>query len=267
MKKVIAIILALGSASAGLTAQSNVAQFKQLFRDGNYGDLFDPLLNYMSSLGGNANFELDYMMGVTLCNLSGYEDDGRAYLDRTQQKFSVSAQIFDGHRVSLPDAIRNCNPVVAGVATGESQPRDPGVSSIMKKTIDIRSQQQILNAVKTRKTQNNAAITEKRSAVIKSAGAIYDGEYRMVHDGWKGQLLLRGPAGKYVDSAGKPYRVLVRFFPDHKIVFYVVGLGGENADGTGGQKFEAYLFTQTKDGMAGTTWWQNQPFGFYAVRK
>lgn len=267
MNRVILLMLAMGIASASLTAQSNVAQFKQLFLSGNYGDLFDPLLNYTSSLAGNADFELDYMMGVTLCNLSGYEPDGRAYLNRTQQKFSLSAQIFDGHSVSLRDALRNCNPVLAGVATGDSQPHGPGVSSIMKKNIDIRSQQQILDAVKTRKTQKRVSIAEKRSAVVRPVGAVYDGEYSMVHDGWKGQLLLRGPAGEYVDSAGKRYRVLTRFFPDHRIVFYVIGLGGENSDATGGQKFEAYLFTQTKDAMAGTTWWQNQLFGFYAVRK
>jgi len=267
MKRVIALILAIGTASASLMAQSNVAQFKQLFLSGNYSDLFDPLLNYMSSLGGNANFELDYMMGVTLCNLSGYEDDGRAYLNRTQQKFPVSAEIFDGHRVSLIDAIRNCHPVLAGVATGESQPHGPGVSSIMKKNIDIRSQQQILDAVKAQKSRRPVSIAEKQIAVIRPERAAYDGLYNMVHDGWKGQLVLRGPTGEYMDSAGKRYRVLVRYFPDHRIVFYVVGLGGENGDGTGGQKFEAYLFTQTKDGMAGTTWWQNQPFGFYAVKK
>jgi hypothetical protein len=265
--KKIAISLVTVALSVSLIAQSNLAQFKQLFLAGNYDDLLGPLVDYTLSLNGNSSFEVDYMTGMTLCNVSGHENDGRSYLRLTQSKFAVSAQVFDGRRVSLSNAMNNCGPS-AGVGTGISQPSDPGMKSVMKRNFDLRSQQQILHDVKTVTVKKSMrSMGAVRAQAVLPAGSVYDGSYNMVHDGWKGQLFLRGPAGEYVDSNGKRFRVTARFFPDHKIVFYVIGLGGENADGTGGQKFEAYLFTQTKDGMAGIAWWQNQPFGFYAVRK
>jgi len=33
------------------------------------------------------------------------------------------------------------------------------------------------------------------------------------------------------------------------------------------QRFDGYLFTWTKDAMAGITWWYKKPFGFYAIKK
>jgi hypothetical protein len=268
MKRAITLTLMIGVVVATLSAQSNVAEFRQLFLSRDYASLFGPLLDYASSLAGNSSFEVDYMMGMTLCNSSGFENDGRAYLRQTQRKFPLSAQIFNGRRVSVDDAITNCS-AVAGVATGEAPRHDAGVHTIMKANIDIRSQQQILDSVKTRKAGRALLMSKERPAHIARVNAVagYDGSYSMVHDGWKGELILRGAGGDYVDSAGKRYPVRTRLFPGNKIVFYIVGLGGENADGTGGQKFEAYLFTQTRDGMAGMTWWQAQPFGFYAVRK
>jgi hypothetical protein len=270
MKRLLIISMFLGAFACNLQAQANLVQLKQLFLAQDYADLFNPLLDYVSSLQGNSNFESDYMMGVTLCN-SGYEDDGRAYLYQTQVKFSSPAsQIFNGQNVSLSNAITACSPV-ATVSTGGTQSHEPGAQSVMLKKLDLRTQQQILSSVKTAKAKKPSAFN---SAVAASAvphavptAPSYDGIYNIVHDGWKGELILRGTAGEYIDSNGRKFRVQAQFVPDHKVVFYVIGLGGENANGTGGQKFEGYFFTQTKDGMAGTTWWQNQPFGFYAVKR
>jgi len=103
----------------------------------------------------------------------------------------------------------------------------------------------------------------------------FAGTYSMSHDGWRGTLYLG--AGRadcprplclstYTDSNGKRYPVRVTT-ANNRITFYVVGLGGQNADSTGGQKFEGYLMTQTRDAIAGTTWWERQPFGFYAIKR
>lgn len=94
---------------------------------------------------------------------------------------------------------------------------------------------------------------------------MHDGAYRMVHDGWRGVLVLKGGGGTYTAAGGRIYQVRVRADGYH-VTFYVLGLGGQNADSSGGQKFDGYVMTQTRDAIAGLTWWGKRPFGFYAVR-
>ncbi len=113
------------------------------------------------------------------------------------------------------------------------------------------------------------------------------GTYAMNHDGWNGTLELRevtGPrlagsanlTGTYTGSDGRSHAVrgFVRgpsqsmptdWGPDHKIEFYVDF--ADTSPTTDDQKFEGYLFTQTKDGMAGLTWWNATPFGFYGEKR
>lgn len=103
----------------------------------------------------------------------------------------------------------------------------------------------------------------------------FAGTYSMSHDGWRGTLYLGdGKAdcprplcqSNYTDNDGRKYSVKVTT-SGSQITFYIVRLGGQNTDGSGGQKFLGHLMTQTKDAIAGTTWWEGRPFGFYAIKK
>jgi len=93
----------------------------------------------------------------------------------------------------------------------------------------------------------------------------FDGTYQLVADGWKGRLTIQGQTGSYVGADGKTLPVKLRV-QDYHATFYVIGLGGQNEDGSRGQKFDGYMMTQTKDAIAGLTWWNGKPFGFYAIK-
>src|SRR5262249_13135224 len=138
------------------------------------------------------------------------------------------------------------------------QPSPPsngiGVSSSTI-TLPPKKRSEILNDIRKGVKNNNPDALQ------------FNGRYSMVHDGWKGRLSISYPGGEYGAADGRRLRITVRGISGHHIIFYIIGLGGESADGTGGQKFDGYLMTQTKDAIAGLTWWNNTPFGFYAIKK
>jgi hypothetical protein len=114
------------------------------------------------------------------------------------------------------------------------------------------------------------------------------GTYAMNHDGWRGTLTLWAQdddpieqlpnlRGSYVPQGGGPPRDVrgwVRtptypldpgWGPGHKIELRIDFAGTLDADDD--QRFDGYLFTRTRDAMAGVTWWHDRPFGFYAVKQ
>jgi hypothetical protein len=109
--------------------------------------------------------------------------------------------------------------------------------------------------------------------------------YSIVWDGWKATLTLRRDGSGYlsydprnsvgvraqylkdpqdnVDGQTGPGYLGTASSLKHRIVFWVDFPKTPN-DPKDDQRFDGYFFTQTKDGMAGVTWWNSVPFGFYA---
>ena len=114
------------------------------------------------------------------------------------------------------------------------------------------------------------------------------GTYAMNHDGWRGTLTLWAQdddpieqlpnvLGTYVPDGGGPergvrgwvrtssYPIDPTWGPDHKVELFIDFAG--TLDTADDQRFDGYLFTRTRDAMAGVTWWHDRPFGFYAVKQ
>jgi hypothetical protein len=245
-------LLALTSAACFIIAQTDMDWIRSQWRSGNYADVIEPLNQFLSSLGDQStNFEGDYMMASSLSSLPGDRHDmGCRYFNMMLRLYGNSAGTVDGLTISLPAAKNKyCAP-------------PPGSQTVYALRIEKRSQvlQDVSKATPKR--------MEKRPYVpgVGEENQQFNGIYDMVHDGWRGTLELKGNSGAYFDAERQPHRLLVEIRGNH-VVFYVLGLGGENADGRGGQKFDGYLMTQTRDDIAGLTWWQGQPFGFYAIRR
>ena len=114
-------------------------------------------------------------------------------------------------------------------------------------------------------------------------GCRYGAWYDIVWDGWKGDLRFDNQNSGYLLASGRYYQVRYSLHNAQDNVSGYVGPGyrGTNTTGTyrivfwadfnntpsnpnDDQRFDGYVMTQTKNAMAGVTWWNNWPFGFYA---
>lgn len=119
----------------------------------------------------------------------------------------------------------------------------------------------------------------------------YGSVWKIYWDGWEGTLVLFKNGTGYIDAAdGKRYNLTHMILKNpqdnvagmtgpgytgkssnmgHRIVFFVDFAQTPN-NTQDDQRFEGYLFTQTiktsnKRAIAGITWWDGIPFGFYAT--
>lgn len=247
MRRSVLLVLALAMAAVAW-AQDDLNSLKSAFRVARNEDLLGRLANFRDTIPDNSSFELDYMIGATLAAIPRFQTTACDYFKSIAFTYQPP-RLFDNREVRL-DVLENrvCPP---------PPPAQPGV----QETFQLRIPNKAALLKKVRADLNTSPSPRPTSP------AETDGTYSMVHDGWKGELVLRGARGAYIASDGHRFLVRVISPPGYHIVFIVIGLGGENADGLGGQKFDGYLMTQTRDAIAGLTWWQNQPFGFYAIKR
>ncbi|MFA5674128.1 MAG: hypothetical protein WC116_09085 [Thermovirgaceae bacterium] len=133
------------------------------------------------------------------------------------------------------------------------------------------------------------ALASQAEAEVKEHEIVgaYGWHYTIVWDGWRGDLtLLAGVDRATLEKDGVEYAVRYVLLENpqttinglqgpgfngkssslnHRIIFWV-DFNRTPGDTSDDQRFEGYFMTQTKDAMAGITWWDNIPFGFYAVK-
>jgi hypothetical protein len=118
------------------------------------------------------------------------------------------------------------------------------------------------------------------------------GTWNMVHDGWNGTLVIQGEDQVLHPVDGNCTFTSTTFFgtytgPGADNVQVQGFLGGEDSNWQSSgcaqadhlvnftvsftsaptQRFIGYVFTQTKNAMAGYTWWDGIPFGWYAQKQ
>jgi hypothetical protein len=257
--------------------EDSFTAIKTRWRMGQYESVIGPLLDLRDSAPNQTNFEADYMLAIALNRVPRTKEKGCDYLSWMRFTYR-GATMFDQAKVDINRVYQTSCP--AAVTSNRSESDGPGVVSSPQTGVpnpqtvrnDARRQLRLARgaapAVAPPPEIPPPGIRATRRVFIPTIdiGAAA-GTYSMVHDGWKGKLVL-GPVGsQYVESNGTVHAIVFGPIEGYHFVFYVIGLGGENADGKGGQKFDAYLMTQTTDALAGVTYWSGRPFGFYAIKQ
>lgn len=270
-------LLALAAGAYG----QGLVEVKRMWRSGQYEAVLRPLLDLRDT---QPSFEVDYMLGTALCRVPAFASDGYDFLNTLLYTYRPPFR-FDGRPADIRQAERDfCPP--PGVSQGISPIGGAGTQSIeMRRRVTpdaiARNVRNKLNSSAQPPSTDPGQPPNLNSGphppVLNSGsqpglnGATLPpemtGNYSMVHDGWRGRLLLTTFGGTYTDSEGRTFPIKFGSLSGNHLIFYIVGLGEQNADGTGGQKFDAYFMTQTRDAFAGTTQWQGTRFGFYAIKR
>jgi hypothetical protein len=119
------------------------------------------------------------------------------------------------------------------------------------------------------------------------------GTWNMVHDDWRGTLVIRPPDQRHHAVDGPCtytyYVIDGSYTGDNGIALTVRGtLGGHDANKLTNeqckqsdhlinftiafpnqppQRFDGYLFTRQRRTMGGYTWWEGIPFAWYAIKQ
>jgi hypothetical protein len=237
----------------GVAGQLELQSAKQAWDSGDYLDAVSSLKAYLQSIGDDErNFAADYMMATSLARLPDYHELGCRYFMSMSRLYGQSySEQFDGGTIALQAAWNaECPP----------PPVQPGVH--VAPVILPPKRGQVIGEIQLPQKKKQP----KKGSKAPKGNAEFNGAYQLFYLGLKGELDLKQGSGIVVDESKHIYKLVVRIDSDH-IVFYAVGLNGENVDATGGQKFDGYLMPLTRDAIAGLTWAKGRPSGFYAIRR
>jgi hypothetical protein len=102
--------------SFALSAQDNLDDLKAEWRSGKYQTVLQPLMQYRDSANRGATFEVDYMIGTTLCHWPEFKASGCEYLRglrTTYPSHRFDDRPVDLHRVILSYCGSDPGPVVS----------------------------------------------------------------------------------------------------------------------------------------------------------
>lgn len=112
-------------------------------------------------------------------------------------------------------------------------------------------------------------------------------QYNIVWDGHQGTLMLLADGSGWLIAGGNRHLLRHRSAINpqeavtggyrgpgyrtnsnlnHRVVFWV-DFANTPTNASDDQMFDGYMMTQTKNAIAGITWWRNIAFGFYAYNK
>ena len=79
----------------GALAQLNQQDLKDQFLQQQYAQVLLPLVQLKASNPGTSNFELDYMIAVSLCETDGNLKDGQDYFVAISREYPASKRWFE----------------------------------------------------------------------------------------------------------------------------------------------------------------------------
>src|SRR5262245_51440038 len=93
--------------TSAISAQDNLEDLKAEWRSGKYHTVLQPLIQYRDSASGGARFDVDYMIGTTLCHWPEFKASGCEYLQGIRAVYPNPR--FDNRPVNLHQVIlSNC---------------------------------------------------------------------------------------------------------------------------------------------------------------